>query len=88
MQQAAVLELIHRVIEHWGPESQHVIIGGNWNESLKDRIGYSSGSATAAAESLADPRLGAWSREMGLSVHSPFRARQAVLDAFLISSSV
>ena len=62
-----------------------VIIGGDWNASLKDRIGYSgsSGSATAAA----DARLGSWARETGLVYADPGSftwgagIRQAVLDA-------
>ena len=66
-QQTAVLELIQRVVERWGPESQHVIIGGDWNASLKERIGYSSGSATETA----DARLGAWARGTGLVYAAP-----------------
>ena len=59
--------MIQRVIDRWGPECTPVIMGGDWNASSKDRIGYASGSATAAA----DARLGAWTRQTGLTYAGP-----------------
>ena len=63
-----------------------MIIGGDWNASLKDLIGYSPGSATAAA----DARLGEWARETGLVYAAPESftwgagTKQAVLDAYMV----
>ena len=45
-QQEALLNLISRVIERWSGQSEtqsnHVIIGGDWNTSLLQRIGNSN----------------------------------------------
>ena len=41
-QQDVLLNLISRVIERWGGLSDHVMIGGDWNASLQQRIGYSN----------------------------------------------
>jgi len=34
-QQAALLSLISSVVQRWGSQSQHIILGGDWNASLR-----------------------------------------------------
>ena len=85
-QQTAVLSLIKSVITRWGPVSQHVVIGGDWNASLAPREGYSVETVTGGA----DARLAQWLRELGLHYAAPRHPtwtdgrRQAVLDAFVV----
>jgi hypothetical protein len=84
--QTAMLELIRRVVERWAPQSNHVIIGGDWNASLKPRVGYVAGSATVAA----DARLAAWTQDAGWHYAAPSEhtwsdtsdLKRATLDAF------
>jgi len=84
MQQAAMLTLINRVVDRWGSHSHHIIIGGDWNSSLKARKGYATDSVTVAA----DERLAAWSLENDWCYAAPSDftwtdgRHQATLDAF------
>ena len=88
LQQRAVLGVITRVLARWGPESHHVIIGGDWNSTLTPRVGYAEESATRAA----DARLGQWVKEAGLHYVGPGVGthtwsdgrRRAVLDAYVV----
>ena len=86
MPQAAVLSLIQRVIARWGVDSQHVIVGGDWNASLAPRLGYAVETVTSAT----DARFAQWVREAGLSYIPPSShtwtdgRRRAVLDAFVV----
>ena len=86
MPQAAVHSLITRVLARWGADSQHAIVGGDWNASLAPRLGY----AVETATSEADARFAQWVREAGLSYIPPRShtwtdgRRRAVLDAFVV----
>jgi hypothetical protein len=84
--QSAILNVISRVVDRWGRESQHVIVGGDWNGSLHTRDGYVVGSGTAAA----DARLATWVNDTGLFYLAPENStwtdgtRRAALDAFIL----
>ena len=86
MQQAAVLSLVNKVLARWGPVSQHVVIGGDWNASVAPRVGYAAETVTRAA----DARLAHWIGESGLSYAAPGThtwsdgRRRATLDAFVV----
>jgi hypothetical protein len=83
MPQAAVLSLIQRVIARWGADSQHVIVGGDWNACLAPRLGYAIETVTSATDAQ-------WAREAELSYIPPSShtwtdgRRRAVLDAFVV----
>ena len=87
-QQTAVLAVITRVIARWGPDSHHVVIGGDWNGSLAPRVGYAVDSITRRA----DMQLEQMIRESGLHYVGPKDGahtwsggrRKAVLDAFVV----
>ena len=65
--QAALLALVSSVIDRWSPQTDHVILGGDWNASLKPRIGYCGAPPTV----LADERLLQWSVGAGLRCTAP-----------------
>ncbi len=48
-QQAALLVLVHSVIDRWLPQTDHVILGGDSNASLRPRISYSGAPPTVLA---------------------------------------
>ena len=89
-QQAALLSLISKVAERWGGQSEHVIIGGDWNASLGPRVGYSGHARVARA----DARLQAWSDSASFTCEAPAEhtwnsaddSRRAVLDCFFWKS--
>ena len=89
-QQAALLSLISSVVQRWGSQSQHVILAGDWNASLRPRIGYSGLAPTVRA----DARLHAWSVSAGFACEAPAEptwasaddSRRAVLDCFFWKS--
>ena len=89
-QQAALLSLITSVVERWGSQAEHIIAGGDWNASLRPRVGYSERTLTARA----DARLLAWSATAGLTCEAPSEptwasasdSRRAVLDCFFWKS--
>ena len=75
-QQAALLSLISSVAQRWSSQSQHVILGGDWNASLRPRVGYSGLAPTARA----DARLQAWSVSTSLTCVAPGEATWASAD--------
>ena len=89
-QQAALLSLITSVVERWGSQAEHIIAGGDWNASLRPRVGYSERTLTARA----DVRLLAWSATASLTCEAPSEptwasandSRRAVLDCFFWKS--
>jgi len=89
-QQAALLALVHSVVDRWLPQTDHVVLGGDWNATLRPRIGYSGAPPTV----LADERLRRWSVAVGLSCSAPEdptwssynEQRHAVLDGFFWKS--
>ena len=84
--QAALLTLVSSVIDRWLPQTDHVILGGDWNASLSPRIGYCGAPPTV----LADERILGWSVAAGLRCSAPAdptwssynEQRHAVLDFF------
>ena len=84
MPQAAVHSLVNPVLDRWGADSQHAIVGGD--KSLAPRLGYAVETVTSAA----DARFAQWVREAGLSYIPPSShtwtdgRRRAVLDAFVV----
>jgi ribonuclease HI len=84
--QAAMLELISRVITRWSDHSDLIMIGGDFNASCRPRVGYVGSETTRSA----DARLEEWSRQAGLACAAPSHAtwqsvngsRYAVLDSF------
>jgi hypothetical protein len=60
--QAALLALVSSVIDRWLPQTDHVVLGGDWNASLRQRIGYCGAPPTV----LADERILGWSVAAGL----------------------
>ena len=84
--QAAMLELISRVVTRWSEHADLVMIGGDFNASCKPRVGYVGSETTR----VADARLMEWSRQAGLACAAPSHAtwqsinesRYAVLDSF------
>ena len=84
--QAAMLELISRVVTRWSDHADLVMIGGDFNASCKPRVGYVGSETTR----VADARLMEWSRQAGLACAAPSHAtwrsinesRYAVLDSF------
>ena len=89
-QQAALLKLMSSVVERWGGQADHVIIGGDWNASLRPRIGYSG----HALITRADARLRAWCEAENFACEAPVEptwssvndSRRAVLDCFFWKS--
>ncbi len=65
--QAALLALVDSVIDRWSPQTDHVILGGDWNASMRPRIGYCGAPHTV----LADERLLRWSEAAGLRCTAP-----------------
>ena len=90
-QQAALLSLISSVAQRWSSQSQHVILGGDWNASLRPRVGYSG----LASRARADARLRAWSVSHDFACEAPVKptwasaddSRRAVLDCFFWKST-
>jgi hypothetical protein len=88
--QAAMLEMIGRVLARWRDNTDLFVIGGDFNASLRPRVGY-VGSETIAR---ADARLQDWCRRTALlgavptssTWQSVTEARYAVLDCFLWQS--
>ena len=84
--QAAMLELISRVIARWSDHADLIMIGGDFNASCRPRVGYVGSEVTRSA----DARLEDWSRQAGLACAAPSHAtwlsinesRYAVLDSF------
>jgi len=84
--QAAMLELISRVIARWSDHADLIMIGGDFNASCRPRVGYVGSEVTCSA----DARLEDWSRQAGLACAAPSHAtwlsinesRYAVLDSF------
>ena len=66
-QQAALLTLIQRVVERWSSHADHVVVGGNFNASLRPRIGYAGLPHIQAA----DARLGTFLHDAGLAYEAP-----------------
>ena len=62
-QQDALLALTFSVIQRCSDQSDHIIIGGDWNASLQQRVGYSG----LAHINRADARLRTWSMQAGLN---------------------
>jgi hypothetical protein len=60
--QAAMLEMIGRVLARWRDNTDLFVIGGDFNASLRPRVGY-VGSETIAR---ADARLQDWCRRTAL----------------------
>ena len=89
-QQSALLALVRSVVDRWLPQTDHVILSGDWNASLRPRIGYSGAPSTV----LADERLLQWSIAVGLRCSAPEdptwssynEQRHAVLDCFFWTS--
>ena len=87
--QAALLKLIHDVVQRWRSQSDHVIVGGDFNASIQPRFGYSEASVTCQA----DLGLQAWAAQTDLTfapTNSPTwfsrdESHQAVLDGFFSS---
>ena len=83
-QQTALLALVKQVVDRWGPQSDHVIVGGDWNATLLAREGYAEDSVTK----VADARLTTWSQAMGWCYIATGNCtwsdgtRRATLDAF------
>ena len=84
--QAAMLELISRVITRWSDATDLILIAGDFNASCRPRVGYVESELIRSA----DARLGEWSRQAGLACAAPSHAtwqsvndsRYAVLDSF------
>ena len=57
--QAAMLELISRVIARWSDHANLIMIGGDFNASCRPRVGYVGSEVTSSA----DARLEDWSRQ-------------------------
>ena len=66
-QQAALLTLIHRVVERWSSHADHVVVGGDFNASLQHRIGYAGLLHIRAA----DARLATFLHDAGLTYEAP-----------------
>ena len=89
-QQDALLALTGSVIQRWSDQSDHIIIGGDWNASLQQRVGYSG----LAHINRADARLRSWSMQAGLTCEAPAdytwasanESRRSVLDCFFWKS--
>ncbi len=60
--QTALLALVRSVVVQWLPQTDHVILCGDWNASLRPRIGYSGNPSTV----LTDERLLQWNIATGL----------------------
>jgi hypothetical protein len=65
--QAALLALVSSVIDRWLPQTDHVILGCDWNASLRQRFGYCRAPPTV----LADERILGWSVAAGLRYSAP-----------------
>ena len=44
--QASLLALVSAVLARWSPQTDHVVLGGDWNASLLPRIGYAGAPHT------------------------------------------
>lgn len=49
-QQQAMLDLITNVVARWKERVDHVILGGDWNASLRERFGYAGTECIARAD--------------------------------------
>mmetsp|Transcript_37221 Transcript_37221/g.99058 ORF Transcript_37221/g.99058 Transcript_37221/m.99058 type:complete len:2324 (+) Transcript_37221:2749-9720(+) len=89
-QQQAMLDLITMVTTRWKERADHVIMGGDWNASLQERIGYSGTECIAKA----DRRLQQFQTLAQMICTAPGDMtwfsygdrRQAVLDCFFSRS--
>jgi hypothetical protein len=68
--QAAMLELISRVITRWSDATDLILIAGDFNASCRPRVGYVESELIRSA----DARLGEWSRQAGLACAAPSHA--------------
>ena len=81
-----MLELISQVLTRWSDQADITVIGGDFNASCRQRVGYAGTVATRSA----DARLDEWYRQKGLACAAPLHAtwqsvnesRYAVLDCF------
>jgi hypothetical protein len=88
--QAAMLEMIGKVLARWKDHMDFFVIGGNFNASLRQRVGY-VGLQTIVR---ADARLQDWCRQTALlgavpsssTWQSVTEARHAALDCFFWQS--
>jgi hypothetical protein len=84
--QAALLALVGFVIDRWSPQTDHFILGDDWNASMRPRIGYCAAQHTV----LADECLLRWSEAASLLCAAPEvptwtsynEQRHAILDCF------
>ncbi len=89
--QAALLTLTSAVVARWAPQTDLVVLGGDWNASLRPRVGYVGAPPTV----LADARLREWSEADGLVCAAPEdptwssynEQRYSVLDCFFWRSN-
>ena len=51
-QQDALLALTHSAIQRWSDQSDHIIIGGDWNASLQQSVSYSGQQGRRATADL------------------------------------
>ncbi len=65
--QEAQWNLIHSVVTRWQPQSDYVIIGGDFNASLTRRFGYNPDSKVHCADALARR----FTQQLSLSVSAP-----------------
>ncbi len=65
--QAALLTHTSAVVARWAPQTDLVVLGGDWNASLRPRVGYVGAPPTV----LADARLREWSEANGLVCAAP-----------------
>ena len=88
--QAALLTLASAVLNRWASQTDHVVLGGDWNASLRPRVGYVGAQATVHA----DTRLREWSEAndpacvalMDPTWSSYNEQRHSVLDCFFWKS--
>ena len=86
LQQAAMLAFVERVVRRWGSQSDYTLVGGDFNASLRPRVGYSGLHCIR----VADLHLQRWCSESGFICAAPEQhtwtsfneSRQAVLDCF------
>ena len=89
--QAAMLSLITKVIKRWEPQSDYVLVGGDFNATLRPRIGYSGIDCIR----VADSSLLRWCSEGGFTCAAPEQhtwssfneSRLAALDSFFWKSN-
>ena len=89
-QQAAMLALVLQVTHRWEAQSDYILVGGDFNASLRPRVGYSGLDSIR----VADASLLKWCSENGFTCAAPEHhtwtsfneSRQAVLDSFFWKS--